>query len=59
MHGERNYPEAKIARDWDIGLPAERPTLPVVTFAGGYAQDLCDTVEAHCNTIRTAALLFW
>ncbi|HEY7678793.1 MAG TPA: histone deacetylase [Candidatus Methylomirabilis sp.] len=121
MHGERNYPEAKIAGNWDIGLPDGTPdgaylaaledALPqvldrahpdlvfyiagvdpyvgdrlgrlaltlaglrsrdhlvlaacrargipaVITFAGGYAQDLPDTVEAHCNTIRTATLLF-
>ena len=33
--------------------------IPVaITFAGGYAHDLRDTVEAHCNTIRTAADLF-
>ncbi len=121
MHGERNYPEAKIPGDWDIGLPdgtsdtaylealedalpqvldRARPDLifyiagvdpyvgdrmgrlalslqglrdrdhlvlssararaipTVITFAGGYAQDLRDTVEAHCNTIRTATHAF-
>lgn len=121
IHGDRNYPEAKIAGDWDIGLPDGTPdveylaaiadALPqvldrarpdlvfyiagvdpyvgdrlgrlalslqglrdrdhlvlsacraravpvVITFAGGYAQDLRDTVEAHCNTIRTATVLF-
>ncbi|HTU03608.1 MAG TPA: histone deacetylase [Candidatus Sulfotelmatobacter sp.] len=30
----------------------------VVTLGGGYGQDLGDTVEAHCNTIRTARRLF-
>ena len=121
MHGERNYPEAKVPGTWDIGLPDGTPDAPylealeealpqvlararpdlaffiagvdpyrgdrlgrlaltlqglrdrdhlvvsacmargipiAITFAGGYGQDLRDTVEAHCNTIRTAALLF-
>ena len=121
MHGERNYPEAKVPGTWDIALADGTPdaaylqiledALPqvlararpdlvfylagadpyrgdrlgrlaltlaglrardrlvlaacrgrgipvVITFAGGYAQDLGDTVEAHCNTIRTAAALF-
>lgn len=34
----------------------ERGIPAAITFAGGYAQDLGDTVEAHCNTIRIAAL---
>lgn len=121
MHGEKNYPEAKVAGTWDIGLADGTPDaiylgtlegalpevlrraradlafyiagadpyrgdrlgrlglslvglqrrdhlvlgacravgLPVViTFAGGYGQDLRDTVEAHCNTIRTATRFF-
>lgn len=121
IHGQHNYPQAKVPGDWDIGLPDATPdpaylavleaALPqllararpdlvfyiagvdpyagdrlgrlgltlaglqgrdhlvlsacrarglptVVTFAGGYAQNLQDTVEAHCNTIRTAAHLF-
>ena len=121
LHGERNYPEAKVPGTWDIGLADGTPDAPyleilesalpqmlararpdlvfyiagvdpyrgdrlgrlglslaglrsrdhlvlsacrdrgipaVITFAGGYAQDLCDTVEAHCNTIRTAAQVF-
>jgi acetoin utilization deacetylase AcuC-like enzyme len=29
--------------------------IPVaITLGGGYGKDLDDTVEAHCNTIRTA-----
>ncbi len=37
-----------------IGACRER-TLPVVTtMGGGYAKDVNDTVEAHCNTVRTA-----
>ena len=121
LHGERNYPETKVAGTWDIGLADGTPdavylriledalpevlrraradlafyiagvdpyrgdrlgrlgltlaglqrrdrlvlaacraaSLPVaITFAGGYAQDLRDTVEAHCNTIRTAVQLY-
>jgi acetoin utilization deacetylase AcuC-like enzyme len=30
----------------------------VVTLGGGYGQDLADTVEAHCNTVRTARRIF-
>ena len=34
-------------------------TVPVaIALGGGYGQDLDDTVEAHCNTIRTARALF-
>jgi hypothetical protein len=30
--------------------------VPVaVTMAGGYARDIDDTVEIHCNTVETAA----
>ncbi len=29
----------------------------VVAFAGGYAADLNDTVEAHCLTVRIARAL--
>jgi hypothetical protein len=27
-------------------------------MGGGYGRDLDDTVEAHCNTVRTARALF-
>ena len=30
----------------------------VITLGGGYARDVADTVEAHCNTIRAAHTLF-
>jgi len=30
----------------------------VITLGGGYARDVADTVEAHCNTIRAARLIF-
>lgn len=33
--------------------------LPVVTvMSGGYGEDISDTVEIHCNTIRTARRIF-
>ncbi len=37
-----------------LGLCREWKTPVVVTFAGGYAADLDDTVEAHCQTVRVA-----
>lgn len=30
----------------------------VITLGGGYARDVNDTVEAHCNTIRAARSIF-
>lgn len=52
LHGLRN-------RDHLVMLACRSRGIPIaVTFAGGYAHDLRDTVEAHCNTIRTAAQLF-
>jgi acetoin utilization deacetylase AcuC-like enzyme len=30
----------------------------VITLGGGYARDVADTVEAHCNTIRAARSIF-
>lgn len=39
-----------LCRAWNI--PA------VVTFAGGYAANIDDTVEAHCQTIRIARTLW-
>ncbi len=38
-----------LCREWSIPV--------VVTFAGGYAADLDDTVEAHCPTVRVARAL--
>lgn len=37
-----------------LGLCRDRSIPVVVTFAGGYAVHLDDTVEAHCQTIRVA-----
>jgi len=36
----------------DAGIPV------AVTLGGGYGQDINDTVEAHCNTVRMARLVF-
>ena len=34
-------------------------SIPVaVTLGGGYGEDIRDTVEAHCNTVRAARLVF-
>jgi acetoin utilization deacetylase AcuC-like enzyme len=30
----------------------------VITLGGGYAREVADTVEAHCNTIRAARAIF-
>jgi acetoin utilization deacetylase AcuC-like enzyme len=35
-----------------------RQVACVITLGGGYARDVADTVEAHCNTIRTARAIF-
>ncbi len=40
-----------------LDLCRERRIPAAVTFAGGYAADLADTVEAHCNTVRVARAL--
>lgn len=40
-----------------LGLCREWKFPAVVTFAGGYAADLEDTVEAHCQTVRVARTL--
>jgi len=36
----------------DAGIPV------AVTLGGGYGQDISDTVEAHCNTVRAAKAVF-
>jgi len=36
----------------DAGIPV------AVTLGGGYGQDIQDTVEAHCNTVRAARAVF-
>jgi acetoin utilization deacetylase AcuC-like enzyme len=36
----------------DAGVPV------AITLGGGYGQDIQDTVEAHCNTVRAARAVF-
>jgi acetoin utilization deacetylase AcuC-like enzyme len=36
----------------DRGIPI------VTTMSGGYASDISDTVEIHCNTIRAVRVAF-
>jgi len=45
-----------LSRDRLVLKACKEAGLPVaVTMAGGYARDVEDTVEIHCNTIETAA----
>jgi len=45
-------------RDERVFAAAIRRGIPcVITLGGGYARDLADTVEAHCNTLRAARAL--
>ncbi|MFN0107419.1 MAG: histone deacetylase [Blastocatellia bacterium] len=37
-----------------IAACRQRGLAVVTTMGGGYAKDINDTVEAHCNTVRTA-----
>ncbi|MBA2341268.1 MAG: histone deacetylase [Pyrinomonadaceae bacterium] len=47
------------ARDEYVLREAKRRGVPVVTvMSGGYAADINDTVEIHCNTIRAARNIF-
>ena len=42
-------------RDLMVLTACRQRRLPVATtMGGGYARDINDTVEAHCNTVRTA-----
>jgi acetoin utilization deacetylase AcuC-like enzyme len=41
-----------------LGACREARVPVAVTMGGGYGRDLDDTVEAHCNTVRTARALF-
>jgi hypothetical protein len=38
---------------------AHKMEIPIVTtMSGGYAEDIKDTVEIHCNTIRAVKRVF-
>ncbi len=41
-----------------ISACVERELPIVTTMGGGYGKDINDTVEAHCNTVRTALSMF-
>ncbi|MCI0699330.1 histone deacetylase [candidate division KSB1 bacterium] len=46
-------------RDEFVILSCRERGIPVVTtMGGGYAKDISDTVEAHCNTVRVALASF-
>jgi acetoin utilization deacetylase AcuC-like enzyme len=46
-------------RDEMVLKRARNATIPIVTvMSGGYAQDINDTVEIHCNTIRAIKSVF-
>jgi acetoin utilization deacetylase AcuC-like enzyme len=41
-----------------LGACREADVPVVITMAGGYGKLIEDTVEAHCNTVRTARVVF-
>jgi acetoin utilization deacetylase AcuC-like enzyme len=46
-------------RDEAVLSFAKNKKIPIVTtMSGGYAQDINDTVEIHCNTIRAVKKIF-
>lgn len=46
-------------RDEMVFSECRRRSLPcAITLGGGYARDVSDTVEAHCNTLRAARSIF-
>jgi acetoin utilization deacetylase AcuC-like enzyme len=48
-----------IKRDEAVLSFAKEREIPIVTvMSGGYAQDINDTVEIHCNTIRAVKKVF-
>jgi len=50
--GLRRRDEVVFQACRDAGIPV------AVTLGGGYGQDIQDTVEAHCNTVRAARAVF-
>jgi acetoin utilization deacetylase AcuC-like enzyme len=50
--GLRRRDELVLCACRDAGIPV------AVTMGGGYGKNLDDTVEAHCNTVRTARTVF-
>jgi acetoin utilization deacetylase AcuC-like enzyme len=46
-------------RDLMVLGACRKQSLPcVITLGGGYARNVADTVEAHCNTLRAASATF-
>jgi acetoin utilization deacetylase AcuC-like enzyme len=51
--------EGLCERDSLVFDQCRRRALPcVITLGGGYAREVADTVEAHCNTVRAARRVF-
>ncbi len=51
--------EGLSERDHFVFEACRERSLPcVITLGGGYARDVSDTVEAHCNTVREARAVF-
>jgi acetoin utilization deacetylase AcuC-like enzyme len=51
--------EGLMRRDVLVFTGCRARSIPcVITLGGGYARDVNDTVEAHCNTIRAARGVF-
>ena len=52
--------EGLRSRDETVLQFAKMKNVPIVTvMSGGYAADINDTVEIHCNTIRAAKKIFY
>ncbi len=52
--------EGLMKRDEAVLSFARERDVPIVTvMSGGYAQDINDTVEIHCNTIRAVKKVFF
>jgi acetoin utilization deacetylase AcuC-like enzyme len=52
--------EGLMKRDEMVLRFAKEHDIPIVTtMSGGYAKDIKDTVEIHCNTIRTVKNVFF
>lgn len=52
IHGLRARDEYVLTECRDRGVPV------ATVMSGGYAKDISDTVEIHCNTIRAARAVF-
>jgi acetoin utilization deacetylase AcuC-like enzyme len=59
--GRLSLTKAGLQRRDELVLEYARAhSIPVVTvMSGGYAADIADTVEIHCNTIRTVKNVFF